>query len=87
MNWLTRIKLSRLERSGTQCLGVLAESDVSYRPVSDREDRDGCGLSNAVAVTEASRALSGDFTASCPLAVAWALADSAVPDLVAQFTA
>lgn len=75
VSWLTRMKLLRLERSGPQCLGVLAESDVSYRPVSDREDRDGCGLSNAVEVTEASRALSRSFTASCPLAVAWALFD------------
>jgi len=75
VNWLTRMKISRLERNPPQCLAVLAASDVSYRPVADRRGDEGCGLSNAVAVTEAFRALNRSFIASCPLAVAWALFD------------
>lgn len=75
VNWLTRLKLSRLERSGPQCLSVLAASDVSYRTVTGRREAEGCGFSNAVEVSEASRDLSRSFTASCPLAVAWGLFD------------
>jgi hypothetical protein len=78
VNWLTRMKLSRLERNPPQCLAVLADSDVSYRLVADRSNDEGCGLSNAVAMTEASRALNRSFIASCPLAVAWALFDNHV---------
>ncbi len=73
VNWLTRYKLSRLERDGLQCLAVLSDSSLSHRPVPDRELVDGCGLSNAVEVAGASIDLSRSFTATCPLAVAWAL--------------
>jgi len=52
---------------------VLAESPVSYRSVPDRASEQGCGLSNAVEVSGSSVALSRDFTATCPLTVAWAL--------------
>lgn len=78
VNWLTRIKLSRLEGDAPQCLSVLADSGVAYRSVADRSGAEGCGLSDAVEVREASRALSRSFTASCPLAVAWALFDDHV---------
>jgi hypothetical protein len=73
VNWLTRLKLSRLERDGRQCLAVLAETPVSHRPVPDRPSEDGCGLSNAVDVSRSSVGLSRSFTATCPLTVAWAL--------------
>jgi hypothetical protein len=78
VNWLTRMKLSRLEGSGPQCLAVLADSGISYRTVSDRQSNEGCGFSDAVEVDEARHGLSRSFTASCPLAVAWALFDSHV---------
>jgi hypothetical protein len=78
VNWLTRMKLSRLEGNAPQCLAVLETSDISYRPVADRKEGEGCGFSNALEVTRSSRALSRDFTASCPLAVAWALFDNHV---------
>ncbi|SCY67211.1 Extensin-like protein C-terminus [Microvirga guangxiensis] len=78
VNWLTRIKLSRLEGDGSQCLAVLENSDVSYKPIADRRSDDGCGLSNAVEIAGASRAVSRSFTASCPLAVAWAMFDEHV---------
>lgn len=73
VNWLTRLKLSRLERDRRQCLAVLDESPVSHRSVPDRASEDGCGLSNAVEVSRSSVDLSGTFTATCPLTVAWAL--------------
>lgn len=73
VNWLTRYKLSRLESNAPQCRTVLSDSSLSHRPVPDRDLADGCGLSNAVEVTGASIDLSRDFTATCPLAVAWAL--------------
>jgi hypothetical protein len=73
VNWLTRWKLSRLERDGGQCLTVLDGSQVSHRIVPDRASEDGCGLSNAVEVFRSSVRLSGNFTATCPLTVAWAL--------------
>jgi hypothetical protein len=73
VNWLTRLKLSRLERDGPQCLAVLAESPVSHRVVPNRPLEEGCGLSNAVEVSRSSTGLSRSFTATCPLTVAWAL--------------
>ena len=78
VNWLTRIKLSRLEHNGPQCLSVLADADVSFTPVADDREGLGCILQGAVQVKRASRALSDSFTASCPLAVAWALFDEHV---------
>ncbi len=73
VNWLTRWKLSRLERNREQCLAVLDGSPVSHKPVPDRASQEGCGLSNAVEVSRSSIGLSGSFTATCSLAVAWAL--------------
>ena len=73
VDWLTRWKLSRLERDGEQCLAVLDGSPVSHKPVPDRASQDGCGLSNAVEVSRSSIGLSASFTATCPLTVAWAL--------------
>jgi hypothetical protein len=73
VNWLTRLKLSRLERDGRQCLAVLDESPVTHRSVPDRASEAGCGLSNAVEVSRSAVGLSGNFTATCSLAVAWAL--------------
>lgn len=73
VNWLTRLKLARLERDRMQCLAVLEGSPVSHRAVPDRALEDGCGLSNAVEVSGSSVRFSVGFTATCPLTVAWAL--------------
>ena len=73
VTWLTRLKLSRLERDRRQCLAVLDGSPVSHRAVPDRASEEGCGLSNAVEVSRSSVGLSGSFTATCQLTVAWAL--------------
>ncbi|QRM30788.1 extensin family protein [Microvirga sp. VF16] len=73
VSWLTRLKLSRLERDGAQCRAVLREASVSHRSVPDRAMEQGCGLSDAVEVSRSSVGLNQEFTATCPLAVAWAL--------------
>jgi hypothetical protein len=78
VSWLTRLKLSRLERDGAQCRAVLAGSSVSYRSVPDRPMEQGCGLSDAVQVSRSSVALSREFTATCSLTVAWALFETHV---------
>jgi hypothetical protein len=78
VNWLTRFKVSRLERNSLQCLAVLADTNVSFRSVPERQGGEGCILQNAVEVREGPRALNRSFTASCPLAVAWALFDEHV---------
>lgn len=75
---LTRFKLSRLERNAPECLVALADAPVAYKPVSDRDMGEGCGFSNAVEVTRSSVAFSRSFTATCPLAVAWALFETHV---------
>lgn len=72
-NWLTRLKLARLERNDSQCLAVLADSPIAHRSVPDRPMEAGCGLSNAVDVSRTSVGLSQRFTATCPLTVALAL--------------
>lgn len=72
-NWLTRLKLARLERDDLQCHAVLKESPVAHRRAPDRPAEDGCGLSNAVDVSRTSVGLSRGFTATCPLTVALAL--------------
>lgn len=73
INWLTRWKLSQLERNGEQCLAVLDGSPMSHRTVPGRALEGGCGLSNAVEVSESSVRFSASFTAACPLSVAWAM--------------
>lgn len=73
VNWLTRLKLSRLERNAAQCSAVLAQTPLTYKSVPNRETVEGCGLSNAVEVNATGLVLSRSFTASCPLATAWAL--------------
>jgi hypothetical protein len=78
VSWLTRFKLARLERDGRQCRKVLADSAVSHRSVPDRHMEQGCGLTDAVEVSRSSVSLSREFTATCSLAVAWALFETHV---------
>jgi hypothetical protein len=75
---LTRFKLSRLERNGSECLAALGDTPVVHKPVSDRHIGEECGFTNAVEVTRSSVAFSQSFTATCPLTVAWALLETHV---------
>jgi hypothetical protein len=77
-NWLTRFKLSRLESEGAQCLTVLAQSPISYKVIADRPMGQGCGFSNAVDISRSALQWSRGFTATCPLAAAWALFETHV---------
>ncbi|MBQ0821858.1 extensin family protein [Microvirga terrae] len=84
VNWLTRLKLSRLERDREQCRAVLADAPVVHRSVADRPLDKGCGLSDAVEVSRSSIGLNREFTATCPLAVAWSLFETHVLRPVAR---
>ncbi len=84
VSWLTRIKLARLEHDGSQCRQVLADSTVSHRTVPDRPMARDCGLTDAVEVSRSSVGLSREFTATCSLAVAWALFETHVLQPVAR---
>jgi hypothetical protein len=78
VSWLTRLKLSRLERNGPMCMAVLVDSSIIHTPVPDQETGERCGFTNAVEVTRSSVGLSRSFAATCPLAVAWALLETHV---------
>jgi hypothetical protein len=73
VDWLTRFKLSRLERDAPQCLRVLAQTPVVHRSVSDRGMGEGCEFDNVVEVSRSSIAFNRGFTATCSLTVAWAM--------------
>jgi hypothetical protein len=77
-NFLTRYKLTRLERDSRQCEAVLQQADMPYTPVPDQVTGEGCGFDNAVRVSRTGAASNDGFVATCPLAVALALFDSHV---------
>lgn len=70
-NLLTGLKLARIKADPDLCRAVLATSDLSTRPVPDREEAPGCRIEDAVAVSGAG--VDRGFVASCRLAVAYAL--------------
>lgn len=72
-NLLTGLKLARVKADPDLCRQVLATAGMSFRPVPDRQEAPGCVLENAVAVSRAGVGLDRGFTASCRLAVAFAL--------------
>ena len=43
-NWLTRYKLARLSKDPALCRAVLAQAEMRYRELPDRETGEGCGL-------------------------------------------
>jgi len=73
LNWLTRIKLARLSTNDDLCLSVLAEAQMSYHAVPDRETGPGCAFDNAVRIERTSLRIGEPFTLSCRSAVALAL--------------
>jgi hypothetical protein len=77
-NFLTRYKLTRLERDAAECAAVLRLGEVAYTPVRDQVTGEGCGFDNAVRVSRARAAFGEDVVATCPLAVAWTLFDTHV---------
>ena len=77
-NFLTRYKLTRLERDAAECTTVLRQGEVAYTPVPDQVTGEGCGFANAVRVSRAGAAFDNGVVATCPLAVAWTLFDAHV---------
>jgi hypothetical protein len=71
--WLTRFKLARLGREPALCRAVLAQAEMRYTPLPDREIGPGCGYANAVRIDASSLALSPGFALSCRAAVSLAL--------------
>lgn len=69
---LTPLKLSLLERDGDLCRAALATTSLQWSPLPDRPSDVGCGLSDAVRLTEADPAFGEPLTTTCRLAVAWA---------------
>jgi hypothetical protein len=72
-NWLTHYKLARLSKDPALCRAVLAQAEMRYRELPDRETGEGCGLHNAVRVEATSARISEPFMLSCRSAVAVAL--------------
>jgi hypothetical protein len=73
LNWLTRLKLSRLSGDAAMCLAVLREAELTFEPVPDQTTAPGCGFQNAVRITRTSAGVGEAFTLSCRSAVALAL--------------
>lgn len=72
-NWLTRYKLARLSKDPALCRAVLAQAEMRYRELPDRETGEGCGLHNAVRVEATSTRIGEPFMLSCRSAVPVAL--------------
>jgi hypothetical protein len=73
LNWLTRLKLERLESDAELCATVLAQAPMRYRAVEDRTTGPGCGFENAIRIERTSVAVGTPFLLSCRTAVALAL--------------
>ncbi len=72
-NWLTSFKLARLSEDSAQCRAVLAEAEMRYDAVPDRETEPGCGFFNAVRIESTTAALEQPFILSCRAAVPLAI--------------
>lgn len=83
-NWLTGYKLRRLDHDAAQCQAVLAQAQMRYEPLADRQTGEGCGFSNAVMIRETSATVAPAFALSCRSAVALAMWERHVMQPAAQ---
>lgn len=72
-SFATRFKLTRAGTDAAYCRRALATSDLRTTPLPDIPKADGCGLDNGVRVSGGTTALSSAFTATCPLALSYAM--------------
>lgn len=72
-SFATRFKLMRAGADAAYCRRALATSDLEISTLPDMPTVDGCGLENGVRVSGGAVALSGAFTATCPLALSYAM--------------
>ncbi|GAB0116175.1 extensin-like domain-containing protein [Acidisoma sp. 7E03] len=73
---VTPLKLRLLESRPALCRAALAHLAFATRPVPDTHPAPGCGLTEAVRLSQGESPVALDpssFLASCPLAVEWAL--------------
>jgi hypothetical protein len=82
--WLTRLKLARVGRDAALCASVLAQAEMRYTPLPDKNVGPGCGFSNAVLVQASSVRLNPAFALSCRAAVSLALWERHVLQPAAQ---
>ncbi|MGF7163061.1 hypothetical protein FHS85_004719 [Rhodoligotrophos appendicifer] len=74
-NLLTPFKLRKVRGDPGLCRAALLTSDFDFVPAPDRSSDTGCGVSNAVEVTESMLKFNAPFTATCPVAVALAMTE------------
>ena len=72
-NLLTRYKLSRLSSDPELCARVLADAEMSYRPLPDEETGAACGLFGAVTIERTASEVGQPFSLTCRTAVSLAL--------------
>ena len=72
-NWLTPLKLRRLQQHRALCEQVLATAPLRYVAVPDSTPEPGCPVENSVRVQGADVRFNGPFLATCPLAAAYAM--------------
>lgn len=72
-NLLTSFKQWRLAYDPKRCAAALATSSLRYVPLPDSHPQPGCRIENAVRLQSSRVAFNADFSATCPLAVAYAL--------------
>lgn len=72
-NFLTPLKLARLERDPGLCRMVLGDAPLRFTPVPNRASSAGCSIQDAVQVARSGVRFSAGFTATCPPTAAWML--------------
>ncbi len=72
-NLLTGWKLARASNDAEQCLHVLAQAEMRFVALPDRETGPGCGFENAVRIERSSVAVGEAFSLSCRAALSLAL--------------
>lgn len=72
-SFATRFKMMRASTDAAYCRRALATSDLRTAALPDIPMVDGCGLQNGFRVAGGAVALSGAFTATCPLALSYAM--------------
>jgi hypothetical protein len=72
-NFLTRLRIDRLENDPARCRAALATSDFVFRPLADRVTGAGCGFSGAVMIESAAIEVGTPFALSCRSALALAM--------------
>lgn len=71
--FVTKFKLQKLKGNPQMCLDVLANSDLKYEKMLDKKTQDGCGMSNAVVLSQSGVSYGGNVILTCPALVSLAM--------------